>query len=418
MLKVLQLIPTLDRSGAEKQMVLLAKGLPRDRFRVEVATLTRLGPLEAELSAAGIPVTVDRQAVSKLDPIALARLARFLKAGSFDVVQTWIFAANTYGRVASRLAGVPVVVVAEMAVDLWKGRVERFVDRRLATWCDRLVGNSHAVVDFYRRLGVPDDRLAMIYSGIARRGAAGGRSGGGPRRVRIPGRCAAGPLRRPAGRAEAGRRPVEGARPAPARPARPPHLDRRRRPVARAARRDRARLSSRRPGPVPGPSRRRPAAAGRRRPARLAQRVRGLAQRGARGDAVSQAGRRHRRAGDDRGRRRRPDRAARPDRQRSSHLTRAIRDVVRDPALARRLGEAGRARVEAHFRADAMVAHFAELYEQPGAIEGDRGIMTERFCGRSVPVRSVERNSFRFAPTIAFLARSERKYGMNSVLRP
>ena len=48
-LNVLQLIPTLDRSGAEKQMVLLAKGLPRDRFRVEVAALTRLGPLEAEL---------------------------------------------------------------------------------------------------------------------------------------------------------------------------------------------------------------------------------------------------------------------------------------------------------------------------------------------------------------------------------
>src|SRR5262249_40441004 len=56
-LKVLQLIPTLDRSGAEKQMVLLAKGLPRDRFHVEVATLTRLGPLESELRAAGIPIT-------------------------------------------------------------------------------------------------------------------------------------------------------------------------------------------------------------------------------------------------------------------------------------------------------------------------------------------------------------------------
>ena len=62
MLNVLQLIPTLDRSGAEKQMVLLAKGLPRDRFRVEVAALTRLGPLEAELREAGIPVTLDRQA--------------------------------------------------------------------------------------------------------------------------------------------------------------------------------------------------------------------------------------------------------------------------------------------------------------------------------------------------------------------
>lgn len=60
-LNVLQLIPTLDRSGAEKQMVLLAKGLPRDRFRVEVAALTRLGPLEVELRG-GDSCDLDRQA--------------------------------------------------------------------------------------------------------------------------------------------------------------------------------------------------------------------------------------------------------------------------------------------------------------------------------------------------------------------
>jgi CBS domain-containing protein len=165
MLKVLQLIPTLDRSGAEKQMAMLAKLLPRDRFQVEVAALTRLGPLEAELSAAGVPVTVIGKRL-RVDPIALYRLARFLKARAFDVVQTWIFAANTYGRVASRMAGIPVVVVAEMAVDLWKGRFERFVDRRLVQWCDRVVGNSEAVVAFYRQLGLPVDRLVMIYSGV------------------------------------------------------------------------------------------------------------------------------------------------------------------------------------------------------------------------------------------------------------
>jgi glycosyltransferase involved in cell wall biosynthesis len=171
-LKVLQLIPTLDRSGAEKQMVLLSKGLPRDRFRVEAAVLTRSGPLEAELAEAGVPVTTIGKRF-KVDPLALGRLTRFLKAGKFDVVQTWIFAANAYGRIAARRAKVPVVVTTEMAVDLWKGKVERAVDRRLATWCDRLVGNSHAVVDFYRGLGVPDDRLEMIYSGIADEPAPG-----------------------------------------------------------------------------------------------------------------------------------------------------------------------------------------------------------------------------------------------------
>lgn len=165
MLNVLQLIPTLDRSGAEKQMVLLAKGLPRDRFRVEVATLTRLGPLESELRAADIPITAIGKRL-KLDPPALWRLIRFLKSKRFDIVQTWIFAANTYGRIAAKAAGVPVVVTAEMAVDLWKSPANLAVDRYLARWTDRVVGNSQAVVDFYRKAGIPPDRLAMIFSGI------------------------------------------------------------------------------------------------------------------------------------------------------------------------------------------------------------------------------------------------------------
>lgn len=166
MLKVLQLIPTLDRSGAEKQMVMLARGLPRDRFQVEAAALTRSGPLEADLAAAGVPVTSIGKRL-KVDPFALGRLTRFLKKGRFDVVQTWIFAANAYGRLAARRAGVPVVVTAEMAVDLWKGPIERLVDRKLATYSDKLVGNSNAVVEYYGKLGVPADRLEMIYSGIA-----------------------------------------------------------------------------------------------------------------------------------------------------------------------------------------------------------------------------------------------------------
>jgi glycosyltransferase involved in cell wall biosynthesis len=165
-LKVLQLIPTLDRSGAEKQMVLLAKGLPVGRFRVEVAALTRLGPLKAELDEAGIPVTLIGKR-HKVDPMALGRLIRFLSEKRFDVVQTWIYAADTYGRVASRRAKVPVVVTCEMAVDLWKGRSELVVDRFLSRWTDRVVGNSNAVVDFYQKIGIPPAKLAMIPSGIA-----------------------------------------------------------------------------------------------------------------------------------------------------------------------------------------------------------------------------------------------------------
>jgi glycosyltransferase involved in cell wall biosynthesis len=166
MLRVLQVIPTLDRSGAEKQMVMLATGLPRDRFAVEVAALTRLGPFAAELRAAGVPVWPIGKRL-KADPAALVRLSKRMQAGRFDVVQTWIYAANVYGRIAARWARVPVVLTCEMAADQWKGRTERAIDRRLAAWTDRVVGNSQAVVDFYRdAVGIPASKLCRIDSGI------------------------------------------------------------------------------------------------------------------------------------------------------------------------------------------------------------------------------------------------------------
>ncbi len=166
MLKVLQLIPTLDRSGAEKQLVMLAAGLPRDRYAVEVAALTRLGPLATDLRAAGVPVHLVGKRF-KADPLALARLTALIRRGKYDVVQTWLFAANAYGRVAARRAGVPVIVATEMAVDLWKGRAERAIDRWLGRRGDCVVGNSQAVVDYYREVGVPAEKLVVIRSGIA-----------------------------------------------------------------------------------------------------------------------------------------------------------------------------------------------------------------------------------------------------------
>ena len=44
--------------------------------------------------------------------------------------------------------------------------------------------------------------------------------------------------------------------------------------------------------------------------------------------------------------------------------------MIHDPDLARRLGDAGRARVEAEFRADAMIARFAALYEELARAKG------------------------------------------------
>jgi glycosyltransferase involved in cell wall biosynthesis len=164
--RVVMLIPTLDRSGAEKQCTLLATGLPRDRFDVHVVALTRGGPYAADLAAAGIPVTVIGKR-SKFDPTSFWRLRAELKRLQPDVLHTWLFAANSYGRLCAGAVPKAKVVVSERCVDSWKAGWQLWLDRRLIARTDRLVGNSQSVVEFYRELGVPPEKLVCIPNGIA-----------------------------------------------------------------------------------------------------------------------------------------------------------------------------------------------------------------------------------------------------------
>lgn len=164
-LRVLEIIPTLDRGGAEKQMALLATGLPRDSYDVHVAALTRGGPLADTLAARDIPVhRIDKR--WKADPAAFWRLRRLIKELRPDIVHTWIFAANCYGRQAAFSAQVPHVIAGERCVDRWKVAYEFAIDRHLAKRTSRIATNSAGIREFYVEHGIPDDKFVVIPNGI------------------------------------------------------------------------------------------------------------------------------------------------------------------------------------------------------------------------------------------------------------
>ncbi len=102
-----------------------------------------------------------------------ARSARFLRlkqniAGlQPDLVQTWMFAANTYGFAAAKACGVNNVVIGQRCVDPWKSGVQLTLDRQLARRCRGVVVNSAGVRDFYVRHGAPADRVRVIPNGVA-----------------------------------------------------------------------------------------------------------------------------------------------------------------------------------------------------------------------------------------------------------
>jgi glycosyltransferase involved in cell wall biosynthesis len=165
------IIPTLDRGGAEKQLVMLASRLDPNEFETTVIVLTRSGPLESELHVAGVRcILIGKK--HTFDPKAWRRLVRELQALQPDIVHTWLFAANAYGRSAARWAGIKCILASERSVDPWKGTWQLAIDRWMARSTSGITTNSQGVVDFYSQRGIDRKLFEVIPNGIAPRNTA------------------------------------------------------------------------------------------------------------------------------------------------------------------------------------------------------------------------------------------------------
>lgn len=161
MIRLAFVIPTLDQSGAERQLALLATSLPRTDYTIRVFALNRGGHYREFLENAGIPATVLGKQF-RFDFRTALRLRQSLHAFQPDIVQSFLFSANTLVRLPGIVPRSAKIIVSERCVDSWKSPWQLAVDRRLAHRCDALVGNSRSVTDFYRQLGVPSERLHYI----------------------------------------------------------------------------------------------------------------------------------------------------------------------------------------------------------------------------------------------------------------
>lgn len=167
-LKIALVIPTMDRGGAERQVCLLAAGLLQRGHQPHVVLLTREGPRVEELDAAGVPHSlVGKRA--KFDPTAYWRLKQSLRQLAPQVVHTFLFAANSYGRAAACSLKIPVVIGSERCVDLWKTWRHAIIDRRLANCSQAISTNSSGVVDFYAGRGIDPQLFRVIPNAIPER---------------------------------------------------------------------------------------------------------------------------------------------------------------------------------------------------------------------------------------------------------
>jgi hypothetical protein len=110
--------------------------------------LAERGPLAEEAEAAAVPVFCVGEYPGLRHPLAFARLVRIVRAFRPTIVHTHLQPANLYGRLAARLARVPVVVATEHNVYAGKARRYIRVERVLARTTDALIAVSEEVRQF------------------------------------------------------------------------------------------------------------------------------------------------------------------------------------------------------------------------------------------------------------------------------
>jgi glycosyltransferase involved in cell wall biosynthesis len=88
---------------------LLAR-IDRTRFAPEVVSLIEFGSMGEKIQALGIPVRSLGMRPGIPSPMAVFRLAQWLRQDPPDILQTWMYHANLLGGLAAKLAGTVQVV--------------------------------------------------------------------------------------------------------------------------------------------------------------------------------------------------------------------------------------------------------------------------------------------------------------------
>jgi L-malate glycosyltransferase len=164
--KILYCIDALVRGGTELQLLGLIERLDRRRFQPSLLTIRAgedgLHPVDCPHLEWHVPKLAAPGGLA-----AVVKLARFLRQGGFDVVQTFFQDSTVLGAAAARLAGVPVRLASFRDLGFWRTPAQEMLMRRVYPSLTGFLCNSVAIRDHVvARDGLDPSRLQVIRNGI------------------------------------------------------------------------------------------------------------------------------------------------------------------------------------------------------------------------------------------------------------
>jgi len=164
-IKIIHILPSLDRGGAEKITVDLLLSLDPERFAPQLILFKWGGFWEGKLAGKNIPVTILKKH-GRFDPLNFWHLLQTLKKIKPQIVHTHL-GGDIYGRLAARILNIPVIISTEHNVNYHEPAYLSWLKRWTGRWATKIVAVSEAVQqDALKRYQLPADRVMVIYNGL------------------------------------------------------------------------------------------------------------------------------------------------------------------------------------------------------------------------------------------------------------
>ena len=172
-MKILFLIRSLDRGGAERQLALLAKGLQERGHDIVIAVFYSGGSLEKELGGTGIRILALHKR-GRWDLFRfLMRLMRVLRQERPDVIHGYLEESNLLTVIlkpflhrSKTVLGIRSSDRDQEAREDWLDWVNFKLNCRLSKFADAIIANSRVGREFHLSQGYPAEKTVVISNGI------------------------------------------------------------------------------------------------------------------------------------------------------------------------------------------------------------------------------------------------------------
>lgn len=176
--KIIVVVGSLDIGGTERHILEIMPRLDREKFVIQVCTLTYRGDLADALEAQGILVSSPLKKDSGPprswfnNRIALLHASYWLFKTLYkekpDIVHFFLPASYIVGAICAIFARCPKRIMSRRCMNVYQKKYPgiSYLERLLHKTMTEIVGNAQAVVEELKQEGVPTSKLGLIYNGV------------------------------------------------------------------------------------------------------------------------------------------------------------------------------------------------------------------------------------------------------------